>query len=49
MAFVCAVLNVSAQGDSKFSWKAGVGISNLVGSDDAALKTAISFKLGVGY
>lgn len=49
MAFVCAVLNVSAQEDSKFTWKAGVGISNLAGSDNAGLKTAISFKLGVGY
>ena len=49
MAFVCSVLNVSAQKDSKFSWKAGIGISNLAGSDNEGLKTAISFKLGVGY
>ena len=49
MAFVCAVLNVSAQNDSNWSWKAGVGISNLAGSDNEGLKTAISFKLGVGY
>ena len=49
MALVCAVLNVSAQKDSKFSFKAGLGISNLAGSDDAGINTAISFKLGVGY
>ncbi len=49
MALVCAVLNVSAQEDSKFTWKAGVGIANLTGSDDAGVKSTISFKLGVGY
>ena len=49
MALVCAVLNVSAQNDSNWSWEAGVGISNLTGSDNEGLKTAISFKLGVGY
>ena len=49
MALVCAVLNVSAQEDSKWSWKAGVGISNLVGSDNQGVKSTFSFKLGVGY
>lgn len=49
MAFVCAVLNVSAQKDSNFTWKAGIGLSDLTGSDDAGIKTAFSFKLGVGY
>jgi hypothetical protein len=48
MTFVCAVLNVSAQKDSNFSWKAGVGLANLAGSE-AGVKSAISFKLGVGY
>ena len=49
MVFVCAVLNVSAQKDSKFTWRAGIGLSNLVGSENEGIKTAISFKLGVGY
>ena len=48
MAFVCVALNVSAQDDSKFNWKVGVGLSNLVGSD-AGVKTSFSFKLGAGY
>ena len=49
MALVCAVLNVSAQEDSKWSWKAGVGISNLAGSENQGVKSTFSFKLGVGY
>ena len=49
MAFVCTVLNVSAQEDSKWSWKAGVGISNLAGSENQGVKSTFSFKLGVGY
>ena len=49
MAFVCTVLNVSAQEDSKWTWKVGVGISNLAGSDNTGFKTAFSTKLGVGY
>ena len=49
MAFVCTVLNVSAQEDSKWTWKVGVGISNLAGSNNTGFKTAFSTKLGVGY
>lgn len=49
MALICVVLNVSAQEDSKFTWKAGVGISNFAGSDNTGFKSGFSFKLGVGY
>ena len=49
MALVCAVLNVSAQEDSKWTLKAGVGVSNLAGSENIGFKSAFSIKLGVGY
>lgn len=49
LALVCAVLNVSAQEDSKFSWKAGIGLSSITGSDNEGFKSTISYKVGVGY
>ena len=49
MALVCAVLNVSAQEDSKWSWKAGIGLSGAAGSDSDGFKSTFSYKVGVGY
>ena len=49
MALVCAVLNVSAQEDSKLSWKAGIGLSGAAGSDSDGFKSTLSYKVGVGY
>jgi len=49
MALVCAVLNVSAQEDSKWSVKVGAGLSTLVGSDTDGAKNSFSYKVGIGY
>ena len=49
MALVCAVLNVSAQEDSKLSWKAGIGLGTLGGSDNAGVKSTLSYKVGAAY
>ena len=49
IALVCAVLNVSAQEDSKLSWKAGIGLSGAAGSDSDGFKSTLSYKVGVGY
>ena len=48
MALVCVVLNVSAQ-ESGFSWKAGIGLSSIAGSDNEGFKSNISYKVGVSY
>lgn len=48
LALVCAVVNVSAQEDSKWNVKVGLGLSTLVG-DEAAADNAFSYKLGIGY
>lgn len=49
MALVCAVLNLSAQEDSKWSIKVGAGLSSLTGSDTDGAKNAFAYKVGVGY
>ena len=49
MALVCAVLNVSAQEDSKWSVKIGAGLSSWTGSDAENVDNAFSYKVGVGY
>lgn len=49
MALVCAVLNLSAQEDSKWSVKVGAGLSSLAGSDTDNAENAFSYKVGVGY
>ena len=49
LALVCAVLNVSAQEDSKWSLKIGAGLSSIAGSDSEGNKSAFSYKVGVGY
>lgn len=49
MALVCAVLNLSAQEDSKWSIKVGAGLSSLAGSDTEGAKNAFAYKVGVGY
>lgn len=49
IALVCAVLNVSAQEDSKWSVKFGAGLSSIAGSDSEGNKSAFSYKVGVGY
>ena len=41
-------LSMSAQEESKFTFKAGVGLSSIVGSD-ANTKTKFAYKLGVAY
>ena len=48
-ALVCAVVNVSAQGNSRWSVKTGVGLTSLVGSGSDGVKYSISYKAGVGY
>jgi len=42
-------LTVSAQEDSKFTLKAGVGLSSVVGSDANSTKTTFSYKVGIAY
>ena len=42
MALVCAVLNVSAQEDSKWSVKIGAGLSSWTGSDAENVDNAFS-------
>lgn len=49
MALICAVLNVSAQDDSKWSVKIGAGLSSVTGSDADNAENAFSYKVGVGY
>ena len=49
MALVCAVLNLSAQEDSKWSVKVGAGLSSLAGDDADGAKNAFAYKVGVGY
>ena len=49
LALVCAVLNVSAQEESKWSVKLGAGLSSIAGSDSEGNKSAFSYKVGVGY
>lgn len=49
MALVCAVLNLSAQEDSKWSIKVGAGLSSLAGKDTDGAKNAFAYKVGVGY
>ena len=49
MALVCAVLNVSAQEDSKWTAKVGLGIGTVAGSDTDGVESDISYKVGVGY
>ena len=49
MALVCAVLNLSAQEDSKWSIKVGTGLSSLAGKDTDGAKNAFAYKVGVGY
>lgn len=49
VALMCAVLNVSAQEDSKWSVKFGAGLSSWVGSDADNVDNAFSYKAGVGY
>lgn len=48
-ALMCAVLNVSAQEDSKWNLKFGAGLSTLAGSDADLEKYALSYKVGLGY
>jgi len=43
MALVCAVLNLSAQEDSKWSIKVGAGLSSLAGSDTDGAKNAFAY------
>ena len=49
MALVCAVLNVTAQEDSKWSIKVGAGLSTIVGSDVEGNESAFAYKAGIGY
>ena len=49
IALVCAVLNVSAQEDAKWSVKVGAGLSSIAGSDSEGNKSAFSYKVGLGY
>lgn len=42
-------LTVSAQEDSKFTVKVGVGLSSVVGSDADNAKTTFAYKLGLSY
>ena len=48
LAFV-ATVGAFAQENSKLNLKAGFGLSSLTGSDSDGSKTAISYKLGLGY
>lgn len=49
VALAFTTLNMSAQDESKFTVKAGVGVSTVVGSDTEADKAAISYKVGFSY
>lgn len=44
-----SVLSMSAQEDSKFTLKVGVGLSSLTGSDAEGEKNAFAYKVGVSY
>ena len=44
-----SALTMSAQEDSKFTFKVGVGISSFVGSDAEYEKNAFAYKVGVSY
>ena len=46
VALAFTTLNMNAQDESKFTVKAGVGVSTLVGSDTELDKAAISYKVG---
>lgn len=48
VALALTTLTMSAQDDSKFTVKAGVGLSSVVGGD-ADTKTTFSYKAGVSY
>lgn len=48
VALALTTLTMSAQDDSKFTIKAGVGLSSIVGSD-ADTKTTFSYKVGASY
>lgn len=48
VALAFATLTMSAQEDSKWTVKAGVGMSSVVGSD-ADTKSVVSYKVGVSY
>lgn len=49
VVFALTTLTMSAQEDSKFMVKAGLGISNLVGSQTDGDKARIAYKIGVSY
>lgn len=49
VALAFTTLNMSAQDETKFTFKAGVGASMVVGSDTEADKAAISYKVGFSY
>ncbi len=49
VALAFTTLNMNAQDESKFTVKAGVGVSTLVGSDTELDKAAISYKVGASY
>lgn len=49
VALALTTLTMSAQNDSKFTVKAGVGLSSIVGSDADGFKTTFSYKVGVAY
>lgn len=48
VALALTTLNISAQDDSKFTVKAGIGLSSVVGSD-ADTELALSYKAGLSY
>ena len=48
MVLALASLTMSAQDESKFTLKAGVGLSSVVGSD-ANTKTVFAYKVGIAY
>ena len=49
VALALMTLTVSAQDESKTTFKAGVGLSSVVGSDTEADKSIFSYKVGISY
>ena len=48
-ALALATLSMSAQEDSKFTLKAGLGLSSVVGSDVDGAKSKLAYKVGATY
>ena len=49
LVLICATFGIYAQGDSKLTFKAGVGLGTVVGDDMDHIKSTFAYKIGAGY